>query len=270
MSLFDASANVSTATDDNSSDLAEHQEKEGKRSKKRARHSDEWQRNIRKRRNAEGKSYVGMKGKRRVMKEERRTGKDCKCKFKCFSKFTEGAKSEILNTFNIIGDKEKQDVYLGGQIHISPIIRKRPKSGEGPRRTCSCSYMLKAGTVEIKVCKQAFCSLHGISRKRVERIVIRIQEHVPAPKDMRGKHLNRPNRIPEDILHQVDTFIQSFPKRRSHYSRNKNENKFYLSPELICLRCTECIFKNTNQTFLMLWKMNKNLNLPMIFFAAIL
>lgn len=73
--------------------------------------------------------------------------------------------------------------------------------------------------------KQAFCFLRGISMERVDRIVSKILENVPAPRNIRRKHLNRSNKVPEDIIHQVDSFIQSFPKRTSHYSRNKNKNK---------------------------------------------
>ena len=50
-----------------------------------------------------------------------------------------------------------------------------------------------------------------------------MQEHVSAPKDMRGNHLNRPNKIPEDIIYQVDTFIEYFLKRSLHYSKNKKK-----------------------------------------------
>lgn len=239
ISVFDAGASVSTTIDSDSSDgvleqadLEEGPQDKKKVGRKRSRNPKEWKRNVAKKLHAEGKSYMGLHKKDKVLKNERSTGPDCKCKFQCFSKFTDLAKLEILSIFNNISNKEKQDLYLGGQVHINPVVRKRPKSGGGRSRSCSCSYVIKLGPIEVKVCKKAFCSLQGVSRKRVERIVSKVQENVPAPQDMRGKHLNRPNRIPEDIVHQLDSFIQSFPKRTSHYSRTKNEDKYYLSPEL--------------------------------------
>lgn len=47
----------------------------------------------------------------------------------------------------------------------------------------------------------------------------------------RGKHKNRPNRISSQWNTKVDSQIRSFPRRESHYSRNKSSH-YYLSPEL--------------------------------------
>lgn len=91
---------------------------------------------------------------------------------------------------------------------------------------------MKIGVVEKKICQKAFCSLYGVSRKRVEGIINLLKNNVPAGTDKRGKHFNRPNKIPENILKQINDHIKSFSKRTSHYSRNRNENKFYLSPQL--------------------------------------
>lgn len=55
---------------------------------------------------------------------------------------------------------------------------------------------------------------------------------ITSPRDGRGKHNNRPNSIPPELIAQVDSHIRSFPKRASHYSRQKNSTKMYLSPEL--------------------------------------
>ena len=54
----------------------------------------------------------------------------------------------------------------------------------------------------------------------------------PSPLDKRGSHSNRYNRIPESTLEQIDQHICSFPAKSSHYSRNKNYDKKYLSESL--------------------------------------
>lgn len=53
----------------------------------------------------------------------------------------------------------------------------------------------------------------------------------PKP-DGRGRHTTRANRIPAEIVAQIDEHIKSFPRRRSHYSRSDNEKRYYLSSEL--------------------------------------
>lgn len=49
--------------------------------------------------------------------------------------------------------------------------------------------------------------------------------------DRRGKHENRPNRVPDAVIELIDAHIRSFPRRVSHYSR-KDRKRYYLSPEL--------------------------------------
>lgn len=53
-----------------------------------------------------------------------------------------------------------------------------------------------------------------------------------SPSDKRGQHSNRPNRIPEEIVNQINEHIASFPRRKSHYSRHDNQKKYFLSSEL--------------------------------------
>lgn len=242
-SLFNSSARVSSLIESDSesncegdsisNNILQETKKKGKQvCKKRVKDESTWTRNVAKKRRAEGKSYIGLKNKNKCVKEERKTGNDCNCKFKCFQKFDDPGKLELLSVFNNIGNKEKQDIFIGGQMRVKKVERQRSKSGGGSKRSCSCVYSIKIGTTEQRVCKKAFCSLYGISKKRVELIVKNLQDNNPAPSDMRGKHANRPNMIPEHIIHQIDSHIQSFPKRTSHYSRTKNENKYYLNPEL--------------------------------------
>lgn len=49
---------------------------------------------------------------------------------------------------------------------------------------------------------------------------------------MKGKYPKRGNQIPPNIILQIKNHINSFPRCVSHYSRNDNREKRYLSPEL--------------------------------------
>ena len=82
------------------------------------------------------------------------------------------------------------------------------------------------------VCKCAFASIHGISTRRVESVLHRSRSATTLPLDKRGKHKNRPNRTDDETNSNIDEHIQSFPAKSSHYSRNDNHNKKYLSEDL--------------------------------------
>lgn len=93
---------------------------------------------------------------------------------------------------------------------------------------------IRLGQEVFDVCKKAFCALHGVSAKRVENIAANLAKPstLTLPGDMRGRHSNRPNAISPEIVESIHTHITEFPKRKSHYSRSKNNGKYYLSPEL--------------------------------------
>lgn len=82
---------------------------------------------------------------------------------------------------NTIDSKEKQDTYLYGLIKVKQIVRRRQKTGNGPNRTCSCIYKLRVDVKEINVCKKAFCSLLGIGKSRVERLLRKMKSNEFSP-----------------------------------------------------------------------------------------
>lgn len=84
---------------------------------------------------------------------------------------------------------------------------------------------------EVPVCYKAFLSLHGISAKRVQTLQKGLKTTGTAPKDMRGKHSSRPNKLSDVDLNSVIEHIGSFKGRKSHYSLKKSQ-KLYLPEEL--------------------------------------
>ena len=69
-----------------------------------------------------------------------------------------------------------------------------------------------AGGKRNRVCFKAFCSLHGTGKKRVEILRSKASTSITSPRDQRGRHDNRPNRIPADTLQKIKAHIESFPK----------------------------------------------------------
>lgn len=92
---------------------------------------------------------------------------------------------------------------------------------------------LRINIREVYICKKAFCSLLGIGKSRVDRLIQKVKINEFSPVDLRGKHANRPNKIPEDVIFKIHSHIASFPKRSSHYSRCDNSNTQYLSSEYV-------------------------------------
>lgn len=83
-----------------------------------------------------------------------------------------------------------------------------------------------------QICKNALLAIHGIKKGRIDRLINHLKNNATPPTDLRGRHNNRPNKISQDIVDQIHNHILSFPKYKSHYSRNDNLSKYYLSPLL--------------------------------------
>ncbi|CAG9763718.1 unnamed protein product [Ceutorhynchus assimilis] len=192
------------------------------KTKKRKRRPEKWKKNINKLKRNSGKQYINKKG---IVVSEKRLGPRCQCRGKCFDILTEVEKNTIFGNFYSMQDKNIQDSYLGALIDVKKVVRRR-KTTEVEKKIYSYYYHVKVGPKSVKVCRTAFCSLHGIHKSRVLRICHSRASGSLLEKDKRGKHQNRPNKVPDEVVATVKNHIESFPARESHYSRNKNKKKF--------------------------------------------
>lgn len=97
-----------------------------------------WKRNVIKNQKAKGEEYMNWANKKML---KRAIGPNCgKCKMKCFTKITDMDKQNIFKQFYDIGNKSRQDIYLGGLITVLNIQRKRPTTGERRAKTSSFQY----------------------------------------------------------------------------------------------------------------------------------
>lgn len=78
----------------------------------------------------------------------------------------------------------------------------------------------------------------------------------PTP-DKRGRHDSRPHKIEKVVIDKIKVHILSFPSEQSHYSRNKNGNKKYLSSLL-----------NISKMYNLYLELCKNENLEKKFFVT--
>ncbi|XP_050314683.1 uncharacterized protein LOC126749093 [Anthonomus grandis grandis] len=195
--------------------------------KKKKRDVKSWKRNMQKVKRAKGETYKSITSGKIV--PSRTQGSDCKCEKECIKRLSPDEKNELFSSFN---DQEKQDSYLSSLITVSQIKRRRKNNlNINPQRNYTYKYKLRKGAFELPVCKQALCLIHGIGKKRLERIASHLTANVTPVQDKRGKHGDRPNMIPKFLRKQVREHIESFPNKISHYFRARS-SKQYLSPDL--------------------------------------
>lgn len=160
-----------------------------------------------------------------------------------------------MKEFYKLPTKNLQDSHLAGLLKTSPVKQRRSRKADihsdsessdnetHPRffHSVSFSYTVRIKTelsskyVDVTICRDAFLSLHGISRARLRRIQNSLAHTSASPLDKRGQHQNRPNKTPRELEFLIEQHIRSFPARQSHYSIRKNPHRFYL-PETLTIK----------------------------------
>lgn len=221
---------VSTSSSNHSDDSASDPGLKG--SRKRKKNPKRWQRNVRKRARAEGTRYKMTSGR---IKSPRKQGPPCSCPKKCFEQVSKEEREHLIMQFNHMGTHELQNQYLRGLIVASNVKRRgaggklgSAKDKPGKRSTSFEYFVVTSINRRVKVCRQAFLSIHGIGYTRVKNL----RQSAVCKPDMRGKHGNRPKKVTNIHLQNVRNHIKSFPRVASHYSRNSNNKKRYLKEGL--------------------------------------
>jgi hypothetical protein len=161
--------------------------------------------------------------------------------------------------------KNEQDLHLAGLISIDTVKQRRSRKNNQEEKNTQDSdsdsslhgntfshdlsfyYKVRAKeegtttTVEKPICQKAFMAFHGLTRGRLCTIQRSLKSHQLSPKDMRGKHHNRPRNVPEPVITLIEYHISMFKPRVSHYSLRDNPNKKYL-PETLTVKKMHDIF----------------------------
>lgn len=183
---------------------------------------------MRKTKRAKGEEYVNTAQNIVARKVLQRV--ECKCAFNCATPEKLQLYEDTHARFYEIGDKNSQDTYLAGLIKVDAVTRRTTNEVSSRNRTMR--YNIRGPNGFFRVCKAVFETVHSIKKDRIKRIADLIQTGVFAPKDMRGLHNNRPNKIESHILAQIHAHIQSFPRKQNHYGGVESRNMRYLSPDL--------------------------------------
>lgn len=96
-------------------------------------------------------------------------------------------------------------------------------------------FQIHIGEIQKEVCRRGLASLHGISEKRIRRISL-LKTQFKSPKDMRGKHLIRPQKISDEIYLKIDEHIKSFHYEVHHYGNTNRLKRRFLSSNLSVLK----------------------------------
>jgi len=181
-----------------------------KSSRKRSRVISKWKRNVAKHAKTSGKSYQSVNGNTVKAKVPPVEGQLCstKCRLKC-NDITDDLRTSIHEAFYKL-DENAKNAHLFGCI-----TAYKPKSvctsAERPRGW-SFSYHVMMNGQRQHVCKRAMCMLHNISRSKLRHIADQVATGQPCVNpDRRGKHPNRPHKIPDSTLAHIKDHISSFP-----------------------------------------------------------
>lgn len=143
---------------------------------------------------------------------------------------------EKLNNFK---SKNEQDIFLQGLIDVGKPsnCKKRMSDVELDSKSKSKKHKFKTNIFSYRieynnrqnVCRAAFQSFYGISKKRVERLST-LKSQNRSPQDMRGKSAGSRNKlISGEVCQKIHSFVDNIPVNQVHYS---NTIKKYLSSQL--------------------------------------
>jgi hypothetical protein len=132
------------------------------------------------------------------------------CAKNCISDFTSSEKETILQYFKkLSNDHNRENDYLKGLLIPVPIkIRRNTDTEKDNKKPKSQSfeYFVETKKVRKKVCKNSFVILHQIKKSR---LVSKILKNRHISDDLREKHGNNWNCLPQEVLDNVLDFIDN-------------------------------------------------------------
>lgn len=154
------------------------------------------------------------------------------CRQDCYKRLPGDGQRLLFEQFhkNVV-DK---DQALCDRMTIAGINQERKgrgQTGEHKNRQIVVSYRVTYNGEDVKVCKKMFEHIHGISRGKVDMLIVKKRSSStgfvqPSSSGRHTPHNARPEEREKAIKH-----IESFPKYQSHYSRS-HTSKLYLAPNL--------------------------------------
>ncbi|KAK3916904.1 Signal recognition particle receptor subunit alpha-like protein, partial [Frankliniella fusca] len=153
-----------------------------------------------------------------------------KCRRGCAEKVPPDVCAELCDSiWTNLGDANARRAYLSGQIQPSLKQSQRvnqPDSSKKRRnRVFTVRYFACVKGLNTEVCKECFMKIYQVSKKVIEVIIGRKIGNTGGVQvnDRRGESSQT---LAEERLQAVIAHINSFPRYKSHYARNKTNNEF--------------------------------------------
>ena len=212
------------------------------KSRKRKRNVANWHCNVRKLRRNQGQEYETKSGK--VVHARKfdpcENHKCCKKGSECHL-LTLEQRQEIFSSFWRLSDFNLQTAFICCAVTETPaathtVLRNNsaqpePRLGKAHYKDVTRTYVFSTDQGPRKVCKEFFLRTLSISNGRLHRALLnkRVNSGMIVA-DKRGKNVKR--RIPHADRQCVVNHINRFPRYVSHYTRNHQQHREYLSPSL--------------------------------------
>ena len=156
--------------------------------RKRLRRVEQWKRKSLK---DSGKAHETYKGAL-VSSKSMKLSLSCRCQNHCASRVCVRERKRIFDDFYSLADHDSQNKYLYRLIERSVPKQRRPRrSATKKARRNSFYYYIRLSSGDlVKICKQAFCEIHRVGKRRVENLCEKVVSGVLFSGDNRGKHDN--------------------------------------------------------------------------------
>jgi hypothetical protein len=147
----------------------------------------------------------------------------CACALRCYQRLGREKRKQVRAAFQALA-RPQQKAYLRALIVLNPVKSKKhglQMARKRQLRRFTAEYTIKAGDKRYRVCCRAFQAILGIGSKQVKLLntyAFNNPRGLLVPDDLRGRHLNRPNRLPAEVVRRIDGHIASFPRESSHYA----------------------------------------------------
>ncbi|CAH1183735.1 unnamed protein product [Ceutorhynchus assimilis] len=253
MSSEDDNNEIISSEEENQT-IADGEELEPPKSRKRKRKVNAWKRNEMKKRRNLGQTYTNTKNE---MVPERKLKAACKntCRLKCVNKISKDMRLSIFSEYWALGDVNRQRDFILRFVDFRKKNRQRLRRnqnvqrqedisdedndvnvGDNSRRKMTYFYHLSSEEGEReKVCQTFFLNTLGISHQVVKTVAakLNISENnvVTIDGDNRGRNNITKTRISQRQDFLVKDHINSFEAVESHYTR-KDSSKKYLPGSL--------------------------------------